>query len=288
MDFKKRLEEVAGNLGVEKSDIVTDLEKFYRLREAKEVESKKVTSYKFTNNILRIVPVGDIHLGHSNSNLEKLKAVAQYILETENCVTILMGDLSETATKVSVGLGMFEEDIHIPEQLELLYKVFKPLAEANKILGVTTGNHELRVAMLVGLNPMEMLAKKLGVPYLGYQGYIKTDVGDQTYHIMIHHGVGGGSSSGAKANSAEKLNKVAFADLYLSGHTHSKHFTEDLIYYIDNESEELVAKRRCYVACGSFLEYWGGYAEMKLLQPTPTGVVHIELRGDIKDIRVNI
>lgn len=283
----KRLEEVVVSLGVEKTDAPTDLRAFYKLRNTRAVEKKRVEVFKFSDTIT-IVPLGDIHFGHSNANYAKLKATVDYISKTPNCYTVLLGDIAETATKTSVGAAMFEEEYHIPQQLDMMVDTLTPLASEGKVFGVTVGNHEVRVAQTVGLNPMEIMARELGIPYLGYQGYVKIQVGSQNYHVMLHHGAGGGSTTGAKANAAEKLNKVAIADLYLSGHTHSKHFTEDMIYQIDDNTNELVPKRRVYVACGSFLEYWGGYAEMKCLPPTPTGVVHIELRADIKDIRVNI
>jgi hypothetical protein len=41
-----------------------------------------------------------------------------------------------------------------------------------------------------------------------------------------------------------------------------------------------------YVVCGSFLEYWGTYPEMKLLQPSFTGVAVIKLDSETKYIQV--
>lgn len=270
------------------------LEHFYRVRKEVPMKGKKVHTYVFNENVHReqgliIVPITDVHLGHRECNIELFKGYIDYILNTPNAVTILNGDLAETATKVSVGKAMFEENMNFPEQMKMLEELLMPLAEAGKILGCGPGNHEERIANMIGINPMDMLAEKLGVPYFGYQGFFRVQVGDEMYKIVAFHGAGGGATTGSKANTAEKMNKVlGNADLYISGHTHGRQSHSDVIFLMDDKSDVLLPHKRTYVVGGSFVEYWDSYPEMKGLAPALTGLVRCELRPDAKEIRVDI
>lgn len=288
------LKKLQSSPSVKAAEATNSLESFYTVRDSYKRRGKKVHTYHFSDDIfaeqgLVLIPINDVHLGSKHSNVPYFKAFVQHILDTPNAVTVLNGDLAETATKSSVGMAMFEEEMNIPEQLETLEEILKPLAEAGKILGVGPGNHEERVANLIGINPMEILAKSLDVPYFGYQGFFRVVVNGITYKIAAHHGAGGGGTSGSRTNTAEKMNKViSNADLYLSGHTHGRQFHQDIIYLMDEESDELVPHIRTYVVGGSFVEYWGAYPEMKALAPSITGLVRCELRPDKKDIRVTV
>lgn len=253
------------------------------------VPMKDVTRLKIEpthGDSISIIPMADLHLGHKNCNQKIIDQHLEFIYMTPDCYTIFLGDELETATKQSVGMSVYEEDKHIPEQMQTMYEMLKPLAKQGKVLGMIPGNHSMRVAQLIGLNLTEELAKALRIPYLGYQGFIDLNVNDVNYNIIAFHGAGGGSMNGSKVASAEKISKVAIADLYIVGHTHIRHHTEDCIYEFENG--HLVQRNRHYVTCGAFLEYFGGYAEMKGLNPSPTGSVVIELMADYKDIRVHI
>lgn len=273
---------------------VDSLEYFYKVKNSNQRKGKKIHTYEFNEDIhkeqgLIMVPVTDVHAGSKHANMPYFKKFVEYIENVPNAVTILNGDLAETATKTSVGLAMFEEDMNIPEQIDTLYKILKPLADKKKILGMGPGNHEERVANLIGINPMQILADKLGVPYFGYQGFFRVVVNGISYKVVFHHGAGGGSTAGSKTNTSEKMNKVVGnGDLYFSGHTHGKQSHQDIIYMFDEESEELVAHIRTYVVGGSFVEYWGAYPEMKALAPSITGLVRCEFRPDRKEIRVTV
>jgi hypothetical protein len=270
------------------------LEYFYKVRDSAPKKGKEIHQYAFNEDIyvqngLIMVPITDVHLGNKQANIPYFKAFVDYILKVPNAVTVLNGDLAETATKVSVGKAMFEENMNFPEQLKALHEILLPLAKAGKILGVGPGNHEERIANMIGLNPMEILAEKLGVPYFGYQGYFRIQVNHINYNCAFFHGAGGGATTGSKANTAEKINKVVpNADLYFSGHTHGKQSHHDVVFMFDNESGELVPHKRTYVVGGSFVEYWDAYPEMKGLAPSATGLVRVELRPDYKDIRVTV
>lgn len=295
MNYKEKLESIVGKIEKKELPVVhnhTSLENFYQVRNTNKARQKNVYTYTFDKPVhkeqgLVVVPITDVHLGSRQSNVLYFEKFIDYILSQENCVTILNGDLAETATKISVGKAMFEESENFPDQLRILYDLLLPLAEQGKILGMGPGNHEERIANMIGINPMEILADKLNVPYFGYQGFFRVNVGDTQYKLAFHHGAGGGSTQGGKINASMKMNKViGNADLYFSGHTHGKLWHEDVVFMMDDESDELVKQIRHYVVGGSFVEYWEGYPEMKALPPSNTGLVRCHLMPDQKEIRV--
>jgi hypothetical protein len=162
------------------------------------------------------------------------------------------------------------------------------------LLGIHIGNHEYRIPKEVGLSPAEILATELGVPYLGFQGYHVLKVNSlqtnqtQVYNMMSYHGTGAGSTIGSLVNAAERGDKVCTnCDLYISGHTHAKNFHVKTVFNLDQATASLVPFNRYYVICGSFLEYWGSYAEMKLLPPQETGAVMITLNSSKKEIKIS-
>lgn len=248
--------------------------------------TKKAIVKDFGDRPITIIPISDIHLGNKGCNIDKFEQVLKLILETPDCYTILMGDQTETATKTSVGLGLYEEDFDISDQIKILKKALAPLAKEGKILGMLTGNHEMRISYAVKLNPAELICEKLEVPYLGYQGYLSMKVGSQTYHVFASHGASFGTSPTGRISAVRQLNKVANADVYLSGHTHAKLYDQDVIFEINDRTGMVDPVVRHYVACGSFIEYWGTYPEMKLLSPSMTGAVMMKFSPLVKDVQI--
>jgi hypothetical protein len=265
---------------------------YERFAEINRVETRvnrkhaNIVNLKNVNEPVTLIPIADIHLGSKNCNVEKLKKALSLVYDMPNCYTILLGDQTETATKTSIGLGIYDEEFGLKNQLKEVYMLMKPLAEQGKILGSLTGNHEMRLAYFAEVNPMELLAEKLEIDYFGYQGYISIHLGNQIYHIFAHHGVGAASTQAGKLNAMRKLNLVAEADLYLSGHSHARLYDYHIIHRINDETGLVEPRKRHYAICGSFLEYWGGYGEMKLLQPASTGVLAFVFHPDRHEIEV--
>ncbi len=276
-----RLERLAKTINV---DLIG---KFRDIGMRNNVVPKSVITKKLSDTEpIYIVTLADAHLGHMLCNLQKFQETINFILENDNVYCILLGDLAETATRESVGLGMFDENMHASDQLDLLAKLLKPLAVAGKILAIVTGNHEMRIFYMTGLDPSKLLAERLGIPYNGYQAYLNLIVGNQNYQIVAWHGAGGGSTNIGKIKAAEKLKESVLCDVIISGHTHARSYHDDFIDIIQ-ENGQVKRHHRHYIVCGSYLEYSGGYAEMKGLAPSGTGGVIIRLSPDRKDILVS-
>lgn len=107
----------------------------------KEKLGRKVNLHKFDLEKQIIVLMGDEHIGSKFYNeYEHLKNVEWCY--NNNIPIILMGDEMETATKTSIGAGVFEQDDIVQEQLEKVVRIYKPLAKEGLILGNHIGNHE--------------------------------------------------------------------------------------------------------------------------------------------------
>lgn len=266
------------------------IDKFFSFQPqmTEEVEEKDIVKWEIAPEGDRafLVPLYDVHTGSRTMFRSLFEKTVQFILDTPNCYTILGGDILESATRQSIGLGIFDEHMHLSEQMRYIETTLAPLVNKGKVLGAITGNHEMRPTYLNGWNPMEEIAHALDIPYLGYQGYILLNVSGQEYKIFIHHGTGGGRTKGAKVNAATRPNQVAIADVYITGHLHDRFAIPDTIF--DIEDGRLIQKQRWYVAAGSFLQYFGGYPEMKMLSPSLTGALLLEFSGNSKSVRVHM
>lgn len=272
------LENVLKKIDVEEEKTVLT-RSFKDISQATSPKKKVAKIYSFDHPI-EIIPLFDPHIGLKSCNKQKLKDTIAYILAAPNRYTVLGGDILECATKTSVGMAMYEEDMPPKDQLFFAYNLLKPLADAGKILDSLTGNHEMRLANFADMNPMEILARQLNIPYSEYQGFVVIKINDNVYKIALYHGASTATTATGAIMSMRKQTDVVDADLYLSGHIHVKAEGSDPYYKINEETGDLELRSRKYVVCGSFVEYWGSYAEMKALQPAETGTAKIMLSSD--------
>jgi hypothetical protein len=252
------------------------------------VQGKQVITKDLETKSGRIflVPLYDVHLGSKTCLTDLFTRTLKYILETPDCYTFLGGDAMESATRQSIGLGMIDEEFHLTTQSEILQEFLTPLVKAGKVIGAITGNHEMRPMYFNGDNAIYELARDLGIPYLGFQGYIILNVNGIQYKVFVHHGAGASRSKGAKVNAAVRPNNIAIADCYITGHLHDRFAIPDVIF--DIEDGEIVQKQRWYIAAGSFLQYFGGYPEMQMLAPSLPGAMLVEFSGIEKSIHAHI
>lgn len=266
------------------------IDEFYRLGSQLEerVEEKRVLHYRFNpeSGMIRIVPIFDVHVGMKACDEEMLERHIEYIERTPDTYTFLGGDLMESATRDSVGMGIFDERYHLADQIARIRRLLKPLAEKNKILGAITGNHEMRTAKYNTADPLADICDVLNIPFLGYQAFIKITVNGITYKTIWWHGASGATTKGGKMNAVLRMRKLGVADLYTMGHVHDRFYTEEIEHDMDDETDELVAHKRIYLIAGSFLRYFGGYSEMKGFAPASLGAPMILLNGQYKDIRI--
>ena len=246
---------------------------------------------------LQILPLADLHLGDIHSDGKKILEWLDYIKNTENCYTILNGDLMDTATRTSVGAGVYQAAIQPMEQLNQCVKLFGPLAEAGKILAVTGGNHEARIFKNDGLDTTQMMCNQLGLGeiYSSTSALLYVQFGRQsgykkhwpmTYTIYCVHGSGaGGRKEGGKINRLTELANIIDADIYIHSHTHTPAIVRNSFYRTFVPGHSVNKVDRLFINTSASLEYPGTYGEFFSYKPNSLETPLLILNGRKREMR---
>lgn len=235
---------------------------------------------------------GDEHLGSKYHDINLHKKMINWILSNPNMYVILMGDALETATKDSVGAGIFEQDSLVQEQLDIFVDLHKDLAKENRILGIHVGNHEFRVYKHSGLNLTKILVSQLNhyspdpIKYLDHGILHYFQIGNQNYTLYTTHGGSGASNITGKLKAVMDLEKVVDADLYAMGHTHGLGHVSEKRYTVDKKKRKIIEREKFFLNTGSYLSYWGSYAQMKGYTVQKKGSPVVEFGGTEKRIKI--
>jgi len=255
---------------------------------ASKSELKPTLDYrKFDADRLDLMLMGDMHIGSRYFDEDLCKEVLDHCLERKFSV-ILMGDQIETATRDSVGAGVYEQAEIVSEQLEHFQFLFKPLADEGLILGMHQGNHEARLYTSSGLDITKFMAKELGVPYFSWGKLHRFVVGKEGYNLYTTHGSSGARLPHTKIKGALDLANLAEAEIYAMGHLHqlSNHIRN--FYAIDRRNKTVVEEQKHFILTGSYLSHWGSYAHVKSLEPMRKGSPKVKLSGEEHKIRVSL
>lgn len=115
-----------------------------------------------SGNDVKIVPLADLHIGDSQSDMKLIKNMLDAILNLPDTYCILGGDLMDSAIASSIG-DTYAAKLQPMEQLEKCVELFSPLADAGKILGVLSGNHENRIYKAVGVDMTRVFCDQLNL-----------------------------------------------------------------------------------------------------------------------------
>lgn len=182
-----------------------------------------------------LIPIGDMHIGHKATDYELLKKYINHIDKKPNAYTCLMGDeLEAEIPSRSAGFG-YEQVINVDEQLEIFYKMFKPLADKKKILTKCNSTHTGWTKKLVGHDIDKEIAKEVGADYLGTGGYWKLGAGEKSYTIFQQHGAS--SSKYPQFEISKAIDGYPTADVYLMGHVHQMSAQPYTKRYVFGETE---------------------------------------------------
>ena len=236
---------------------------------------------------LQILPLADLHLGDIHSDGKKINEWLTYIKDTPNCYTILNGDLMNTAIKTSVS-DTYLETLTPMEQLKQCVKLFEPIKD--KILLVTQGNHEVRIAKQDSIDITELMCTQLGIAdrYSPASALLFVQVGDKGAHcghwpvqytIFCNHGSGaGGRLEGGKVNRLVQLANIIDADIYIHSHTHVPAIVRNSYYRVDRRRFAILKVDRLFVNTSSSVEY-GSYGEFYAYKPNSLETPLIILDG---------
>lgn len=235
----------------------------------------------------------DWHIGDKNCDLEMIKELIERVRGEETSYVILNGDLMNIATKNSVS-DIYNESLTPMEQLEICVELLKPIKD--RILLITEGNHERRIAKESGINLTKLLAIQLGLEdryspssallflrlgELGRKATGKDCKRQVCYTIYVTHGTRGGRSGGSKINALLQMASIIDADIYIHSHTHLGAVIRENFFRTDVRNSTIAQVEKLFINTSSALDY-GGYGEIGEYKPTSKVTPTLILRGDKK------
>lgn len=244
----------------------------------------------------------DEHIGARKCDDVNLMHRIDQVKDTDNAYCILTGDIIDNATRDSV--GDVYEGLSPMEQIKFATRLFAPIKD--KILGVTSGNHEDRSYKKDGVDLMYFLCAELGLHEVYDQqgillfirmgqdmvGRRKESNGSGKirkicYTLYATHGSAGGRTAGAKANGLSRLGQIVNADICVISHTHFPMCFKEASFEIDYYNSTARLKETLFVNSGTALGH-GGYSERHTYKPPSKAHPIILLNGRKKEARATI
>lgn len=239
----------------------------------------------------------DWHIGDAFCDLELIKEQINYVKEHKNAYIILNGDLMNNATKTSVS-DSYAERITPMDQLNKAINLLEPIKD--KIIAITSGNHEDRTWNKEGIDLMRLVAQQLGIEdrYSKTSAFIFLKLGKaandhgrlnkQTlYTIFANHGSGGGRKEGAKAIRLADMASIVDADIYIHSHTHLPMIMKQAFHRVDKGNESVNYVNKLFINTASALKY-GGYGEKFEFKPNSTDTPIVYLKGSKHEMRAKL
>ena len=258
------------------------------------------TEIKPKSNSIRIIPIGDIHLGNINCNIQKLKDTLDWIKNKPDTYIIGMGDYIEgiNFTDPRFNPNSIPEeylrrlaDVVIFEKEELV-KLLYPVRD--RIICMIEGNHERKVRDKYHYDVQEEICKDLNAKNASPISYIRLKF-PREYHtrsLVIHayHGTHAPSEGTTALRQLIQSSRNKEADIFLCAHSH--HLITTSEPYISYGRSNLMQRKRYYGVTGSFLESYTSkgenYVEMKGDNPRKTGVLRIDVYPQKKPLDIHM
>lgn len=221
---------------------------------------------------VKIIPIYDVHFGHSATKYEKFKNYIKWIADNDNVLTFLGGDILENA--LDDGRGMtYSQTIPPEEQIEQMSELLAPIA--HKILFSLTGNHERRSEKKAGIDPTMVVARNLKVPYFNGPVYVSILGKGHKWRMYASHGTGGSQTKGGKLNGAGRARRFTdHVNWYISGHTHDVITNPETCIVEDVANCCLKYATEWTVIAPSFLHWETTYAyKAEMAPPSKGGVI---------------
>lgn len=240
----------------------------------------------------------DLHIGSKKCDYKAIIDRIEKVRNSTNTYCIILGDLCNNSTKTSVG-DVYEEELSPMQQVQKAVSIFEPIKD--KIIGITSGNHERRSYKTDGVDLSYFFARELereqfydycacllfirfGVSF-AHKGKDKRKV---CYTLYMSHGDGnGGRTIGGKANGLQKRGQIVDADIVVTGHTHAPMTFRDCSYRIDYGRSTLIKFEQMFVNASATLNY-EEYAELYGMRPNSVVSPTIVLDGHRKQMTTTI
>jgi len=244
---------------------------------------------KNINDIYVIRPLGDIHLGDTNCDVNKLKSVVDEISEMKNVIVIGMGDyidgINPSALWADKRLDPYtikRDLLTAEEQTDGIIDILKPIKD--KIVVMIEGNHEWKI-----MNEHRFkkdFCRPLDAKYGGKICYISLSFkykGKEVNHFLIHakHAGFSGAKAGGALNNMEDAGADWEYDIQLMGHNHGTFVSTSQRIGYDRKHNGLIEKKQIHGNTGTFLRSYkegtSNYIEMKPSKAKRVGTIAITL-----------
>ena len=275
------------------------------------MEFRKVELPYSNSEWVKVIPIGDVHLGNSSADITKLKAIIDYVKNKENTYWVGMGDYIEAINysdprfdpksvdaKYLVG-GDIDKIVQL--QIKDIVELFRPIKD--KCLGLLRGNHEETIRKYYHFDVLYEMAKDLDldrdlllydtaiVRLLFKQGFFEKSKHSRQIDMLVSHGNAGGRTYGYKSNRLAELTKWFVADIYLLAHSHTKQTQSSTQIRFDRYGNQK-KKKTIYAITGCFLKSYvvgkNSYAEKLCLPPSDIGVVKIMIQPKTGDLHISL
>jgi len=233
-----------------------------------------------------LIGFGDWHYGGKECNINLILEHIDWIKNNPNARVILMGDMINCGTKLSIGAGRMDDVINAQEQYETVIALLYPIKK--QIYGIHIGNHEQRIYNETGVNLSKIMAKELGTRYLGYSAFHLIKINKQNYKVFTTHGASGATLPHTKIKRCLDLATFIDVDIYMMGHVHALQVQTQEVKRIDLKSRTVIKERKNFVLTGHYLNYEDSYADQKNMRPSEQGCAKVRLSGKSYDVHVSI
>lgn len=239
----------------------------------------------------------DLHIGSPKCNYQAIRERVNKVRDSENTYAIILGDVINNSTKASVG-DVYTEELTPMQSVQTAVRTFEPIRD--KIIGITSGNHERRSYKTDGVDLIYFFANELGLAdkydYTACLLFIRLGINRRKghhqrkicYSLYMSHGDGnGGRTVGGKANGLERRGQIVDADIIVTGHTHAPMTFRNSAYRIDYANSQVVRFEQMFVNASATLDY-EGYAELMGMRPSSIVSPVIKLSGNSKQMSTSI
>ena len=260
----------------------------------------KIVKVNLDKNLksLELHAFADEHIGDSHSDIERLKERINYVANTPNAYCILNGDILDYASRSSIG-DVETRSLNIMEQIQTGVKLFEPIKD--KILCITSGNHENRAYKKEGIDISKLIALQLGLGdvysptaillFLNFgndkTNYHKSKNSRMHYTIYLTHGSGGGKKEGSKVVKLADMASIVDADIYIHSHTHLPVIMKQGFFRVDKLHSTAKSVTKLFINTASNLNY-GGYGEAQGFKPCSNDYPVIFLDGEKRNFTAKL
>lgn len=243
--------------------------------------------------------LSDLHIGDPKCDMDDVNKQIKQVEEDPCGLCVLNGDLMNTATRSGIS-DIYSETLPPMEQLQRVIELLTPIKD--KIIGVTSGNHEDRVWNNDGVDITRFMCQQFKIEdrydpdgvviFLRFgtknsHAQKRTVKTGWTYSIYMTHGRGGGRKEGAKAIRLADMASTVDTDIYIHSHTHLPMIMSTGFYRIHESQKSIEKVDKLFVNSSGSLEY-GGYSQKNEFKPAAIRHPVIHLDGGEKCARATL